>query len=192
MIRSRRSHSTALTKPFVGESEREARRAVQQCAELARDAGAERGAVEQRQPVGRRDLEGVRVAEDVVQHVAVVVVDALGSTGRAGREVDVRERVRPDLQLRSGIVPLRLFDHDELRAAGRLVRSRAALRLRHDRRRAAFRDETTESRGGFGRVERHVRPPALQRSQHGSRVRRSLVDDERDRICCSSSCSTMV
>ena len=108
-------HVGELGEPFAAEGEREQRGAVQQRAEGARDRAAEARGLQQAEAVGGRDAQGVRVPQDVVEHVAVGVHDALGAAGRSRREVDVGDRVRRDLDLRrTGRARRQVVDHEHV------------------------------------------------------------------------------
>ena len=74
--------------------ERTQRGAAHERAEDVQPRRAERVGMKLRQPVFRRELQGVRVEHHLMQHVAMRLHHAFGPPGRAGGVEKVRERVR--------------------------------------------------------------------------------------------------
>jgi hypothetical protein len=177
-------HVGQLGKPLAPEGEREQRSAVQERAEGARDRPAEARGLQQAEAVGGRDAQGVRVPQDVVEHVAVRVDDALGAAGRSRREVDVSDRVRRDLDLRRTARTRRqVVDHEHLaRRPGHRRGEIGGLAVGEDEASAQLVRDPGEVHRRIGRLQRGVGLAGPQRAEDRRDAGEALAVDQRDRL----------
>ena len=129
--------------------------------------------------------QGARVPQDVVEHVAVRVDDALRGAGRSGREVDVRDGVRWDVDRgrRMSRPPQEVVDEE--RRSPRPGHRRGDGRgppVGEDEASAHGVRHLAQPRRRVRRVERDVGLAGPQGPEGRRDVREPLVQDEHDRL----------
>ncbi len=169
--------------------------AVEQRRKQARDRAAEARRLQQAQAIFRPDPQRVRVPQDVVEHVAVAVDDALWPAGRPGSLEEVGERIARDLEpeivLReTGIdpveiqdlasrrrnprreIPMRFFRQQKWRAGGGqhgLQARRRTAGIEADVELAGLEDaEDAGDQVHALAEEQTLRPPAMRRAARGA------------------------